>query len=202
MPPKQTVIAPTRQAVLEKLTDAELRKIVDAVPLDAILAGLSRDRLKELCRALDLDDSGRMKADLVKRLVGKPVLIVRQPWAWAIVSGGKCIENRTWNWEFRGQIWIHAGKTPEDPAMVDEMCGLAADEKGVDPARIRARYERERELGKIIGSVEVVDVVKTSDSRWFDGPYGFVLHKPVRLPEPIPLQGRLGIFHAALPSLP
>ena len=32
--------------------------------LDEILPDLPRDRLKELCRAFGLDDSGREKADL------------------------------------------------------------------------------------------------------------------------------------------
>ncbi len=31
---------------------------------------LSRDRLKELCRALGLDDSGKEKAAIVERIVG------------------------------------------------------------------------------------------------------------------------------------
>ena len=35
-----------------------------------MLLRLSRDRLKELCRAFGLDDSGRRKADLTARLVG------------------------------------------------------------------------------------------------------------------------------------
>jgi type I restriction enzyme M protein len=39
--------------------------------LAVILADLSRDRLKELCRALGLDDSGREKAAIVARLVGE-----------------------------------------------------------------------------------------------------------------------------------
>ena len=40
------------------------------VRLDEVLPELSRNRLKELCRAFNLDDSGRKKADLVARLVG------------------------------------------------------------------------------------------------------------------------------------
>ena len=50
--------------------------LVDAVArsrkvrIGEVLTDLSRDRLKELCRAFDLDDSGRKKADLVARLVG------------------------------------------------------------------------------------------------------------------------------------
>jgi type I restriction enzyme M protein len=38
--------------------------------LAEFLPDLSRDRLKELCRSLDLDDSGRDKAALVERLIG------------------------------------------------------------------------------------------------------------------------------------
>ena len=84
---------PTKRAILAELTSRELRDVVDGyglgvddrrvraqlvdalarsrkVQLREVLAGLSRDRLKELCRAFDLDDSGRKKADLVARLVG------------------------------------------------------------------------------------------------------------------------------------
>ena len=39
--------------------------------IDEILQALKRDRLKELCRALDLDDSGRQKAEIVARLTGE-----------------------------------------------------------------------------------------------------------------------------------
>ena len=40
------------------------------------------------------------------------VLTVRQPWAWAIVHGGKDIENRTRNLAgtYRGPVAIHAGR--------------------------------------------------------------------------------------------
>ncbi len=211
--------------ILEKLTIDELRTAIDrcgiavedgrvkAVLVKAladrdweeirgILPGLSQDRLKKLCRAFDLPDSDRRKADLAARL-GQPVLSVKQPWAWAIISGGKDVENRDWSTKFRGRLYIHAGKAKAPDEQVDEMCELAAEEKGVEPARIRARYEREEALGKVLGSVEVVDAVTESDSRWFGGPYGFVLRKPRRLAEPIALRGGLGIFNAAgLPPFP
>jgi type I restriction enzyme M protein len=46
--------------------------------LPAILADLSRDRLKELCRALGLDDSGRDKARIIARLAGEaPPMLTR-----------------------------------------------------------------------------------------------------------------------------
>jgi type I restriction enzyme M protein len=50
-------------------------KLVDAiagsrrVPIASVLGDLSRDRLKELCRTLGLEDSGREKAILIERLV-------------------------------------------------------------------------------------------------------------------------------------
>ena len=84
---------PTKRAILDQLTAKELRAEVDnfelhvddrrvraqfvdalagsrKVRLDKLLPALSRNRLKELCRALGLDDSGRKKADLVARLIG------------------------------------------------------------------------------------------------------------------------------------
>lgn len=36
-------------------------------------------------------------------------LTIRQPWAWAIIHGGKDIENRSWNTKHRGPLVIHAG---------------------------------------------------------------------------------------------
>lgn len=36
-------------------------------------------------------------------------LTVKQPWAWAIMYGGKTIENRTAAWSYRGPLLIHAG---------------------------------------------------------------------------------------------
>ena len=83
---------PTKHAVLNKLTRDELRvyvnyydldvydlrvrsQLIDALagsrraPLDEMLWELSRDRLKELCRAFGVDDSGRKKGDLVERLI-------------------------------------------------------------------------------------------------------------------------------------
>ena len=59
-------------AVADRRVKAQL---VDALAgsrrarVDEILGDLSRDRLKELCRAFGLDDSGRRKADLVVRLM-------------------------------------------------------------------------------------------------------------------------------------
>ena len=83
---------PTKHAILAELTANELRASIDFYELAVadrrvkpqlvdtlarsrkarlyeILQDLSRERLKELCRTFDLDDSGRKKEDLVARLV-------------------------------------------------------------------------------------------------------------------------------------
>lgn len=84
---------PQKRDVLPLLTRDELLSVVDRFELNPkdrrakdglvetvaaskkatlaeILPELSRDRLKELCRAFDLDDSGREKSALIDRLVG------------------------------------------------------------------------------------------------------------------------------------
>ena len=91
---------PAKRAILSALTSRELRagadryalpvagrgdkeQLADAlararkVRVTALLQELSRDRLKELCRAFDLDDSGRRKADLAARLAA-PVPVAMQ----------------------------------------------------------------------------------------------------------------------------
>ncbi len=93
-------------------------------------------------------------------------LSVRQPWAWLIVNGHKDIENRVWNTRFRGRIWIHAGLRHDGPRD-------SWDWRNIQPPK---RFE----YGGIIGSVEIVDVVTRSRSRWFSGPFGFVLRNPRR----------------------
>lgn len=118
-------------------------------------------------------------------------LSVRQPWAWAIIHAGKDIENRSWQavnhgLAVRGRVAIHASATlgkAEYHNAADFMGGLG----------IACPPPAELDRGGIIGSVEVVDVVRESDSPWFFGPRGLVLASP----EPcgfIPVKGCLGYF--------
>lgn len=53
---------------LDDLVDAVVAK--RKLPLREMLAGLSRDRLKDICLALELDDRGREKSLLIDRIVG------------------------------------------------------------------------------------------------------------------------------------
>jgi type I restriction enzyme M protein len=84
---------PTKREIVSLLKRAELLDVVDKLgldppdrrgkdglvktvtasrkaTLDEVLGALKRDRLKDLCRAFDLDDSGRSKAEIAARLMG------------------------------------------------------------------------------------------------------------------------------------
>lgn len=119
-------------------------------------------------------------------------LSVRQPWAWAIIYAGKDIENRSWQainhgLKMRGRIAIHASATMskgeyEDAARFMDGIGVSCPPP-IDLSR-----------GGILGSVDVLDVVDNSDSKWFFGPRGLVLANP----EPcgfITAKGCLGYFN-------
>ncbi|MBC3485725.1 ASCH domain-containing protein [Pseudomonas sp. SWRI50] len=118
-------------------------------------------------------------------------LSIRQPWAWLIIHGGKDIENRTWHTKFRGRFLVHAAKgmtKAEYMTALQVVSGAAS----FDVLRGLPMME-DLERGGIIGSVELVDSLDTSDSPWYMGEKGFVLRDPKPLPF-IPMNGRLGFF--------
>jgi hypothetical protein len=112
-------------------------------------------------------------------------LSIRQPWAYLVAAGIKDIENRTWLTRYRGRLLIHAPKivNHDDIEYARSMAGAAG-------------YELPEVLqtGGIIGSVDLVDCVTRHNSRWFYGPYGFVLEN-AQLVEFRPLRGRLYLFN-------
>lgn len=111
-------------------------------------------------------------------------LSIKQPWAWAIVTGQKDIENRNWNTKFRGRFLVHASKQFDRNAPKDLISDFHVAE---------LMNHNGTEMGGIIGSVELVDVVEKSVSPWFQGKYGFVLDKPIRYKFK-PCKGQLGFF--------
>lgn len=128
-------------------------------------------------------------------------LSVRQPWAWAIIHGGKDIENRNWKTDYRGLVAIHAGKQ-FDMGRGD----WNAYSTGIygEPWHTMARgYNKQDQhvLGAIIGVVEVVGCTPSyaCDSPWKAGPdpdyFCWNLRNPVALKESIPLKGQLGLFN-------
>jgi hypothetical protein len=114
-------------------------------------------------------------------------LSIRQPWAWAILNAGKDIENRSWHTSFRGPVALHASKgmTRAEWNDFEGLFGLEPDFVMPDAGGLQ--------FGGIVGVARIISCVRSSSSRWFFGPWGFVLAdiKPVEF---IPCRGALGFF--------
>jgi hypothetical protein len=115
------------------------------------------------------------------------ILTVRQPWAWAIIHGGKDIENRTWPVDYRGPVIIHAGRAFDDEGfdLVHKLCDEVPDHDLFWSSR-----------GKIIGRVDIVDCVKDYSSLWAetgDRVWNWVLANPVPARHSLTVRGQLGL---------
>ena len=142
------------------------------------------------------------------------ILTVRQPWAWAIIHGGKDVENRVRNiaGDYRGPIAIHAGRAYDNQWDAHPLALIMNHHEGVheEPQPWRAH------LGAIIGVVDLADVhMATPDdlgaircqpknrtpgawrsvcSDWAqEANYHLELANPRPLDEPIPFRGALGL---------
>lgn len=115
-------------------------------------------------------------------------LTIRQPWAWAVVSGAKDIENRSWTTDYRGPIVIQAGATMAEVNRIVRAAGPSL------PA-LTFSY------GTLVGIVDLVDVLPLSEhletSPWAWGPYCWRLANPRQFAEPIPAKGKLKLFPLA-----
>ena len=111
-------------------------------------------------------------------------LSIRQPWAWLIVHGHKPVENRGWPTQHRGDLLIHAGRLFDSEGLASVL--------DVFPG-LRAALPNQYELGGIVGKAQLVSCVQSHASRWFTGPYGFVMLDPRPLSF-VPLRGQLGLF--------
>ncbi len=111
-------------------------------------------------------------------------LTVAQPWAWAIVQGYKDVENRAWGTSHRGRLLIHAGRK-------------------VDPGGFLALWEMGlyRQLpdtlpqGRLVGSVELVDIVSGYPSKWAArGAWHWLFRRAREFLSPIPCRGGQKLF--------
>lgn len=114
-------------------------------------------------------------------------LAVRNPWAWAICLGEHQTENRTWTTSHRGVIAIHASSTPAEVNRLHKRDGTGAVRKKLF------------QYGAIIGLADIEDVVEYGPALeanpWASGPYCWLMRNGRFLQEPIPLKGRLTLFH-------
>lgn len=133
------------------------------------------------------------------------VLSVRQPWAWLLCAGLKDVENRNWRTNYRGELFIHAGKSFDwdalwwlSQATTTQLAGL----KALKHFGIRfGESERESvitahkdEFGAIVGKVDLIDCGR-SPSVWAQPEAKY--HWTVRsghLLIPLPMRGQLGLF--------
>jgi hypothetical protein len=141
------------------------------------------------------------------------ILTVRQPWAWAIIHGGKTVENRVRNiaGDYRGPVLIHAAKAYADGWQSDVLARLMNSHPDVfdDPQPWHDH------AGEIIGIVDLVDVhhgpefgggchklnsplpvlpTYTACSVWGEAEaYHLVFSNPRALDQPIPYKGALGL---------
>jgi len=126
-------------------------------------------------------------------------LSLKQPWVYAIFRLDKMIENRTWKPPDRiiGQrIALHASKTIDHAGYQ-----VIKDIIGTFPPTNLPR-------GAVVGSVRIVGWMHESgqgkvpdpcmghliDDKWFFGPYGWILDKPLVFGQPIPARGSLGLW--------
>ncbi|WP_426243725.1 hypothetical protein [Nocardioides sp. LHG3406-4] len=151
-------------------------------------------------------------------------MTVQQPWAWAIVHGGKDVENRTRNLAggYRGPVAIHAGLTVSregiDHDLLRPEWAMGRGYVHVEDrlAEISYSVSRKRDaanrlaalmpLGAVTGVVDLVDVhletPRCCESEWAervtrydDNPiHHLVVENPRPLADPIPCRGRLGLW--------
>lgn len=118
-------------------------------------------------------------------------LTIKQPWASLIVRGGKDIENRTWRTNVRGLVAIHSSAKLERSEMEDA-CSMM---HGFIPQFSAEKFRQDKfPTGVILGTVEIVDCVTSSESPWFCGEFGFVIQNPVAFETPLPCRGALNFW--------
>jgi hypothetical protein len=109
-------------------------------------------------------------------------LTLHAHWAAAIFQLGKDVENRTWPTSYRGPLAIHAGSKFDHA-----ICRCI----GLDIGTLRT--------GVILGTVQLIGVIRNSDSRWAEhGYYHWILADPKLLDQPLPYRGQQGLFRVSM----
>lgn len=120
-------------------------------------------------------------------------LSIKQPWAWAIIHGGKDIENRLWKSDFRGRFLVHASKSFD----MEGYQFMQENQRRLGIERLPQLSDKAFPMGGIIGSVEMIACCSYHGSPWFFGPYGFRLTDPKPM-EFRPCRGMLGFFEVTI----
>lgn len=138
---------------------------------------------------------------LLARTAPLRALTVRNPYAWAIATGWKTVENRSRRTSHRGDIAIHAGAAwyrgaENDPQVVHAWWGGGVLGTGkVDPAELDRSFYR-----AVVAVADLHDChVPTPgccDSPWADPTAGahWLLRNVSALRRPVPARGALGVW--------
>ena len=190
--PDLTHIEPDRRAaILARIGILHGKDLACWCPVDVPIGWCHGDVLLALAR-----DAAPTIGDALGRPDGVPgaALSVRQPWAWALIYGGKPVENRTEmairNGGMRAQVGkriaIHASKGMTREWYEEARGFMATLGVTCPPAADLLR-------GGIIGTAFLASVVDDHISPWFFGPRALCLIRP----EPTPFigaSGELGMF--------
>lgn len=135
-------------------------------------------------------------------------LTVHQPWATALIWGGKDVENRPRRTLYRGRLLIHAGLHHPDWGDHLEVQALSGRKFGWLDTRRHPAAELERArrwtehtgaLGVILGSVEITGCHEAAEegccTPWgrYDA-WHWIAANPQALPKPVPCRGMLGLW--------
>jgi hypothetical protein len=124
-------------------------------------------------------------------IVALPVLSVRQPWASFIISGLKSIELRSWSTEYRGWLWIHAGKRPDTGAL--GIFGLAARDFRTG-GLVGIAYLESCELIRTAAQWDSMRNDHRSPGAFVSGVYAWRFVDVLALSDTIVCRGELGLF--------
>jgi activating signal cointegrator 1 len=128
-------------------------------------------------------------------------ITISQPYASAISSGEKWVENRSWPTRYRGPLAIHAGKGSQyltklelakyPTGVILATCKLVACERLDTIIRMgSSQYDKD-------------DCIPGTKTKWWDaadhehaeGPYCWILEDVVQLEKPIPAVGKQGLWN-------
>lgn len=123
-------------------------------------------------------------------------ITVRQPWAWAIIHGGKGVENRTRNLagDYRGTVAIHAGLAPFEQDNMASRAHRAAHGSEI-PTQLT--------FGAIIGIARLWAVHQATpgdlccprgSTNWGEPDVWHLCLTDPRPVDPIPCRGQLGLW--------
>lgn len=137
-------------------------------------------------------------------------LTVSQPYASLIAGGEKWVENRRWYTSYRGPLAIHAGKGTQYLSPADLLGYPAGAVIAVADLVCCCQLERlQRELaeGIVISpklrSRGVTDHLlrRVLTHQHTEGPYVWILRNVRKLPDPVPMSGKQGLWNVDDPAI-